>query len=194
MKPRCSRTVPAGNQAAADPRCSLCPGSFVLPPAGFSLIEILVVIVILAVTAAAVTLAVGDVGERRLARDAERLQALLGYACEQAELSGRQIGLSLDRDGYRFSRADHADWLPERDGELRPRKWNVAADALLTRDGLRVDVGAQFPEKPQLVCFSSGEMTAFRLELALPDSTIGYRLDGRSDGDIVMSSVDGRAH
>jgi len=116
MKPRCSRTAPAGNQAAADPSCSLCPGSFLLPATGFSLIEILVVIVILAVTAAAVTLAVGDVGERRLARDAERLQALLGYACEQAELSGRQIGLSLDRDGYRFSRADHADWLLERDG------------------------------------------------------------------------------
>lgn len=193
MKRRCSWTAPAGDHTAAAPHCSLFAGPFPVLSTGFSLIEILVVIVILAVTAAAVTLAVNDVGERRLARDAERLQALIGYACEQAELSGRQIGLSLDRDGYRFSRGDHADWLPERDGELRPRKWNVAADALLTRDGLRVDVGAQFPEKPQLVCFSSGEMTAFRLELSLPDSTIRYRLDGRADGDIVASSVDGRA-
>jgi general secretion pathway protein H len=161
---------------------------------GFSLIEILVVIVILAVTAAAVTLAVTDVGERRLARDAERLQALIGYACEQAEISGRQIGLSLDHDGYRFSRGNHADWLPERDEQLRPRKWSVAADTQLTRDGLRVDVGAKLPEKPQLVCFSSGELTAFQLELALPDSTIRYRLDGRADGDVVVTSIDGRAH
>jgi len=161
-------------------------------PAGFSLIEILVVTVILAVTAVAVTLAVGGAGgERQLARDAERLRALIGYACEQAELSGRQIGLSIDHDGYRFSRGERADWLPERDGELRPRKWSVSADALLTRDGQRVDVAA-FPEKPQLVCFSSGELTAFRLDLALPDSTTRYRLDGRANGDVAGSIVDAR--
>jgi len=162
-------------------------------PAGFSLIEILVVTVILAVTAVAVTLAVGGAGgERQLARDAERLRALIGYACEQAELSGRQIGLSIDHDGYRFSRGERADWLPERDGELRPRKWSVSADALLTRDGQRVDVGAAFPEKPQLVCFSSGELTAFRLDLALPDSTTRYRLDGRANGEVAGSIVDAR--
>jgi general secretion pathway protein H len=151
------------------------------------------VIVILAVTATAVTLAVADVGERRLVRDGERLQALIGYACEQAELSGRQIGLSLNREGYRFSRSDRADWLPERDGELRPRKWSINADAQLTRDGQSVDVGAEYPDKPQLVCFSSGELTAFRLELALPDSPIRYRLDGSAAGDIAASSVDDRA-
>jgi general secretion pathway protein H len=164
-------------------------------PSGFSLIEILVVTAILAVTAVAVTLAVGGAGgERQLARDAERLRALIGYACEHAELSGRQIGLSLDHDGYRFSSSDRADWLPERDGELRPRKWSVNADAVLTRDGQRVDIGAGFPDKPQLVCFSSGELTAFRLELALPDSTTRYRLDARADGDVAASIVDDRAH
>jgi general secretion pathway protein H len=162
-------------------------------PAGFSLIEILVVTVILAVAAVAVTLAVGGAGgERQLARDAERLRALIGFACEQAELSGRQIGVSIDHDGYRFSRSERADWLPEHDGELRPRKWSVNADAHLTRDGQRVDVGAAFPEKPQLVCFSSGELTAFRLELALPDSTTRYRLDGRANGDLAGSIVDAR--
>jgi general secretion pathway protein H len=194
MAGRRSWNISADDSAASASRCGLIRNPCFLLCAGFSLIEILVVIVILAVTAAAVTLAVTDVGERRLSRDAERLQALIGYACEQAELSGRQIGLSLDHDGYRFSRGNHADWLPEHDEELRPRKWSVAADAQLTRDGLRVDVGAEFPEKPQLVCFSSGELTAFQLELALPDSTIRYRLDGRADGDVVVSSIDGRAH
>jgi len=163
-------------------------------PLGFSLIEILVVTVILAVAAVAVTLAVGSAGgERQLARDAERLRALIGYACEQAELRGRQIGISLDRDGYRFSRSEHDDWLLEFDGELRPRKWSVAASPLLTRGGARVDIGADFPDKPQLVCFSSGELTAFRLDLALPDSPLRYRLDGRADGEVAESMVDSRA-
>jgi general secretion pathway protein H len=161
---------------------------------GFSLIEILVVVVILGIVAVAATLAIGGAGgERQLARDAERLGALIGYACEQAEVRGRAIGLSLDRHGYRFSRAEHVDWLPEKDGELRPRKWSVAAEAELTRGGQHVEVGESLPDKPQLVCFASGELTAFRLDLALPQGTTSYRLDGRPNGRVDESVVERRA-
>jgi general secretion pathway protein H len=163
-------------------------------PRGFSLIEILVVTVILAVTATAVTLAVsGAGGERQLARDAERLRALLGHACEQAEISGRGIGVSLSRGGYRFSRYDRDTWLPAADGELRPRKWSVSADAVLTRDGQRVAIAADFPEKPQLVCFSSGELTAFRLDLTLPESATRHRIEGQADGRVDERVMDRRA-
>jgi hypothetical protein len=51
--------------------------------------------------------------------DAVTSATLVGYACEQAELSGRDIGLSLSRGGYRFSRSEHAEWQLLRDGELR---------------------------------------------------------------------------
>ena len=160
---------------------------------GFSLIEILVVTVILAVVAATVTLAVaGAGGERQLARDADRVAALVVYACEQAELSGRDIGLSLSRGGYRFSRNEHADWLLLREGELRPRSWRASPLVTLTRDGNRVGVGDEFPDKPQLACFSSGELTAFRLELALPDIAALYRVEATQNGEVVASSVDNR--
>ena len=194
MKRRRSWMTPAGNIAAVDSRCSLFPVPPSLLTTGFSLIEILVVTVILGVVAAAVTLAVaGAGGERQLARDADRIAALVGYACEQAELSGRDIGLSFNRGGYGFSRNDHADWLPLRDGELRPRKWSVNADVALTRDGNRVDVGDELPDKPQLVCFSSGELTAFRLELALPAAAARFRVEASPDGEVTGSSIDSRA-
>jgi len=152
---------------------------------GFSLIEILVVIVIVAVTAAAVTLSLaGAGGERQLERDAARVRALLAHVCEQAELGGRDIGVSFDRAGYRFSRSEHSDWLVLRDGDMRPRKWSVNADATLTRADTRVSIGAEFPAKPQLVCFASGELTAFRLELALPDGTLRLRFDGAASGSL----------
>ena len=162
---------------------------------GFSLIEILVVLVILAVTATAVTLAIaGAGGERQLARDSERLRALIGYACEQSERGGRDIGLSLSRAGYQFSTSNHSDWLPERDDELRARKWSAPVDLRLTRDGQRVDIGADYPEKPQLVCFASGELTAFHLELAAADSTARFLIDGAADGAVDQSVADARAH
>ncbi|HET7064764.1 MAG TPA: prepilin-type N-terminal cleavage/methylation domain-containing protein [Rudaea sp.] len=193
MARRRSSIWAADNTAALDPPWSLVPGPWSLLSTGFSLIEILVVTVILAVVAATVTLAVaGAGGERQLARDADRVAALVGYACEQAELSGRDIGVSLNRAGYRFSRSEHADWQLLREGELRPRKWGANPLVTLTRDGNRVGVGDEFPDKPQLACFSSGELTAFRLELSLPDAAALYRVEATQNGEVVTSSVDGR--
>lgn len=142
----------------------------------------------------AVTLAVaGAGGERQLERDAERLRALVGYACEQAELGGNGIGLSFDRGGYRFSRAGHADWTPIGQGELRARHWSVSARTTLTRGGHAVEIGADFPGKPQLVCFSSGELTAFTLDLGMPESATLYRVEGQPDGRVDAHVVNRRA-
>jgi len=161
---------------------------------GFTLIEILVVVVILAVLAGAVTLAVGSVGgERQLAREAEQLRALLGYACEQAELSGRDLGVTLDAHGYRFSIANRDEWIAAQAAELRPRAWLAGAAPKLTRDDQPVAIAENGPDKPQLVCFSSGELTPFRLELVLADLDKRYRLDGEPDGQITLSTVESRA-
>ena len=163
-------------------------------PRGFTLIELLVVVVIIAVLAGAVALAVGAAGgERQLAREAEQMRALLGYACEEAELSGRDVGISLDAHGYRFSVAAGGDWLPAQMAELRARTWLGGTAATLTRDGRTVTVSDRMPEKPQLACFASGELTPFRLELALADLSKRWRLDGQPDGDIKLSVVDAGA-
>jgi general secretion pathway protein H len=163
-------------------------------PSGFTLIEILVVIVILGVLAAALTLAVGvGGGERQLERQAEQVQALVGYACEQAELSGREIGVSMNTSGYRFSHLERDDWKAFREGELRPRAWLANSAAALSRDGHRVEIAAQFPDKPQLLCFSSGELTAFELELRLPENATRYRVNGQPDGTVALATVNLRA-
>ncbi len=163
-------------------------------PSGFSLIEILVVMVILGVLAAALTLAVGvGGGERQLEREAQQAQALVGYACEQAELTGREIGISINTSGYRFTRMERDTWLAFTDGELRPRKWLAGGSTILSRDGHGVEIAVQFPDKPQLLCFSSGELTPFRMSLALGDVAQRYQLDGQPDGTVRLAVVDARA-
>lgn len=161
---------------------------------GFTLLEILIVVVILAVLTAIVTLAVGGAGgERQLEREAQRVRALIVYACEQAELTGREIGFNAAADGYRFSRFDNDVWLPIRDSELRPRKWPEQTLATLTRDGQPANDEKTPTDKPQLICFNSGELTAFRLELALPDIERRYRVDGHLDGTVDVAAVTARA-
>jgi general secretion pathway protein H len=161
--------------------------------AGFTLIEILVVVVILAVIAAALVLSTAGSGRRQLEREGEQVRALIAYACEQAELSGREIGVSVGSEGYQFSQQEQDAWLPLRDGELRPRHWIGGTAATLSRDGARAEVAAAFPEKPQLMCFSSGELTPFRLDLGLGEVPVRVRIEGDPTGAVSLAAVDANA-
>ncbi|HEY6941196.1 type II secretion system minor pseudopilin GspH [Dokdonella sp.] len=159
-------------------------------PRGFTLVEILVVVVIVGVLAAALTLAVGGSSERRLAGEAERFQALLGHACEQAELGGREIGAVLGGDGYAFVRLDGAQWRSfARDDELRARTWPAGVGFDLRRDGRAVAAATAERAVPQIVCFSSGELTPFALTLSLGDAT-PRRIDGDEDGRVRVQTVE----
>jgi general secretion pathway protein H len=160
---------------------------------GFTLVEILVVVVIFAVMAATVALSLaGAGGERQLENDVQRLRALVSYACERAELTGRPVGLSLLATGYVFSEHLRTEWKPLADGELRPRKWVAGVIAHLSRDGIAVAIDSSAPEEPQLACFSSGELTPFRLDLALVDHPDGWRMDGTPDGALSLERRNAR--
>ena len=138
---------------------------------GFTLIEILVVVAIVGVLALVVTLSVTGSAERRVRREAERFETLVGQACEQAELAGREIGVVVGEDGYGFRLMAGDDWIDyPADSVLRPRAWPGGLSVALAREGRPVDIGAAGSTMPQLVCFSSGERTPFALTLALGDA------------------------
>lgn len=180
-QPGCTRPC-AGNSSNHSPLSN--PHS--RPHGGFTLIELLVVLVITAVLVAALVLAVGGSAERQLANTTERFQALLGQACSQAELSGREIGASIGADGYAFSRLDGDTWQPlAKDGELRPRQWPSGLRLEFTRESRPLQLATPDRDEPQVVCFSSGELTPFALTLALGDAP-RYRLQGEDDGSVKL--------
>jgi general secretion pathway protein H len=158
--------------------------------AGFTLIELLVVVVIVGVLAAALVIAIGGGSERELANASDRFQALLGHACNQAELSGREIGVSVAADGYVFSRLDRDAWHAlGKEGELRSRRWPAGLHVELTRAGRPLELAAPGRETPQLVCFSSGELTPFGLVLGLGDAPARYRVEGMDDGTLKSERI-----
>jgi len=181
-----------GGAGLREPAALRASGSLFVRPRlsrGFTLIELLVVVVIVGVLAAALVIAIGGSAERQVANAAERFQALLGHACSEAELSGREIGVRLDVDGYAFKRLDGDAWnaFPQGD-ELRPRRWPAGLRADLAREGRLLDAATPATDAPQLVCFSSGELTPFSLTFALAEAP-RYRLEGADDGGLKIERV-----
>lgn len=80
--------------------------------AGFTLIEVLVVLAIMAVVAAAVVV-MALPGDAEAARaEAQRLAALLESAMREARASGSSIAWSAERQGYAFwQRGEDGDWV-----------------------------------------------------------------------------------
>ncbi|MFC4159567.1 type II secretion system minor pseudopilin GspH [Chitinimonas lacunae] len=92
-------------------------------PAGFTLIEVLVVLVIVGVIVTLAAVRFGESDGSRLGREAERLAALLEVASDEAIASGTTLGWRPDGRGYRFWKRQGNTWLPLDDNEtLRPRE------------------------------------------------------------------------
>jgi general secretion pathway protein H len=159
-------------------------------PRGFTLVEILVVVAIVGVLALALTIAVGGSGERKLANEAERFQSLFAHACSEAELGGREVGVVIADDGYAFRRLDGADWRKPGGEELRDRRWPAGLRFELRRDGRVLEPATPKQPAPQLVCFSSGEMTSFVLTLALGDVAASWRITGNEDGTLAGERIE----
>lgn len=160
--------------------------------AAFSLIEVLVVLVIVSVLALAVSISIASAGgERQLTREAERLQALIEHACRQAELGGREIGLQIDTQGYAFSLHGFNGWTAaERKDELRPHTWIAGLRLELLRDGRSLNLTDSDAVSPQLVCFSSGELSPFLLRMELGDVDMRYELAGDIQGNVGLKRVE----
>ena len=140
--------------------------------AGFTLIEIMVVVVIIGVVAALMVLSFTLTGrDRELEKESDRLFALFTYAREQAELQTREYGVLFQDDGYEFLSYD-----------VRRAIWRSVPDdeALVARrlpDGLGVKLTVEArpvvltrpkdarDKTPQVMIFSNGDLTSFAATL-----------------------------
>lgn len=109
--------------------------------AGFTLVELMVVLVIVGLMGVAVVLtAPGDANT--LSREADTLAARLLRAQEEAILTTRTVQVVVDAHGYSFERQSFGQWQPLQEGPFEPVAWAEGTTALL--DGKREQVSFRF--------------------------------------------------
>jgi len=169
---------------------------------GFTLLEILVVMFIIGIIVGFAVLSVdGRAGDDRLQQEAERLEALLEVAAEEAILYSVEVGLDLTRDGYRFLRLADDGWqaIDRSDHPLRPRELTpeMKLELLLEdEETFRLPQRSKNNDKdkkedglrPEILFLSSGEVTPYTLELSADNAVTTYYLKGELTGKLSMRS------
>jgi general secretion pathway protein H len=99
---------------------------------GFTLVELLVVLVLMGVLAGLVTLSATPGAQRTLRFEADRLAQLLMLAAEESQVRGAPIRFETDTQGYRFMLFRDRQWRAlQNDTELRARPWGQATEVLI---------------------------------------------------------------
>lgn len=170
---------------------------------GFSLLELLVVVVIIGLFAGAAVLSMGILGgDREVEREAFRLRSLLDLLREEALMQSRDFGVLFTETGYHFYAYDYQQlrWVvPVGENlfvphdvdeglelELRVEDRDLVLDTGFDLDRDEDDADEDDPE-PQIMVLSSGEMTPFEASFSRSMADGRFTLTAGLDGTIEVT-------
>jgi general secretion pathway protein H len=144
---------------------------------GFTLIELMVVVFIIGlITSAAIITFGGDRRDSELDKEAERIDALLEYVREQAELQTRDYGIRISDRAYSFVVFDvlQNEWRTNDDDDaLREREFPEGMVPSVVLEGRRIVLNVKKDDKkkgidefkPQIMIFANGDLSSFEISL-----------------------------
>ncbi len=138
---------------------------------GFTLLEILVVLIIVGLLASLAVFTFGGSSQQReLKNEVRDLYLLMQTASEQAVLNNRELGVRVAEEGYQFVayEDDSGDWASSGERLFQPGsfpEWMVVTK-FIESDAPRLST-AEDELLPDVVFFSSGETTPFEIEFTI---------------------------
>jgi general secretion pathway protein H len=151
---------------------------------GFTLIEILVVILIIGIMVGGTVLSVGLAhGDRDLEKERDRLLALTDFVREQGAMQNREFGMRCFQGGYEFLAYDPREnrWKRvEEEPTMRARLLPRGIELTVKVEGRPIILPLQDVLEdelaPQVMLLSSGELNLFELTLRREPAGGGVRI------------------
>lgn len=157
---------------------------------GFTLIELMLVMMIIGVLTTLLYISPGQVGyEDKIEEESRRLAALLELALEEAILETKELGLVVNEKEYAFLIFEDNQWAPiSADELLRQRKLADPLEMELIVEGeivdeLSLDVDTE-KLTPQIYILSSGELTPFEITMFVENLEFEFSIKGDYLGNI----------
>lgn len=158
--------------------------------AGFTLLELMVVLVIIGVIFSFAVLSIGgDKYGEAMEREARRLAAVVDMASDEAVLLGEEVAIRFFDDSYEFLVLRNNTWVAPDDGNLMKLHQLPVGIVLQleVENELPIFPGNNASEEdaseeddpdipPQVYLLSSGEVTPFSVTFLAPQSDVRYHL------------------
>ena len=156
---------------------------------GFTLLELIVVILIIGLLLTFATISVGTSSSKELETEAKRFYSLLKLASEEAIMNTQEMALELSKNQYQFLIWGETGFQSP-DGEeggnfFRPRELpeQIVINLKIEETKIEFDDIDEDEELPKVGIFSSGEMTPFSIIFSQEDGE-AYQVSGDHNGKI----------
>ena len=163
---------------------------------GFTLMELLVVMVLIGVVAGLASLSIGDGAARQLRSEAERLAATLRLARDELLITGESDrALGLRRDGYSFLELvvlddNTREWHALVDPQLGHRVFERGLlEAQLEVDGERTSLPQTGGWEPHIRLGNTGEMTPALITLQVPGKDLERHIVINLEGHVEVTDA-----
>ncbi|CAM2799419.1 type II secretion system minor pseudopilin GspH [Legionella worsleiensis] len=153
---------------------------------GFTLIEILIVIVILGITAGFALISFGDFGEsKRIRFAAEQMANAIRLAQHQAILESSTMGLRIDSRSYQILKfQESGQWSPISNKGIFKINYFPKNAVITLKTGNKISGGT-----PAIIINSSGDMTPFVIMFANIKEEMVTTLTGTHNGTLSFDAV-----
>ena len=155
---------------------------------GFTLFEIIVVVIIVSISASAIlfstSLISGSSDLKILGNDLSKTMRLL---YQEAIFENKNFAISLNHQGFKVLEYDGQDWAESQQSFFRKVKFNESQQSNLIIENLLVESVEQSNPVPHILILSSGEMTPFEWQILDSNAKTSITIFGDFLGNILAS-------
>ncbi len=155
---------------------------------GYTLIEILVVLLIISIVSSVALLSIHRNENKEIEIFANNIAQTIQLASEQAMLQPMILGLALDNRGFYFSRLQinpqgEEDWLLMKDSILSRQSVPSNIEVRMDIAGSRW-FAAKDEKNPPIIISTNGDFTPFTIYIGKKGEKPKYAISGKANGQI----------